>query len=64
MYIVYILYSLKDCKLYVGCTSNIEQRLKSHNSGHVSSTMHRRPLELIHCEEFANKVDAFNRERF
>ncbi|HQF40823.1 MAG TPA: GIY-YIG nuclease family protein [Candidatus Paceibacterota bacterium] len=35
MYTVYILYSHKDKKLYTGCTSNIEKRVKSHNSGSV-----------------------------
>ena len=64
MYIVYILYSLKDYKLYVGCTSNLEQRLKRHNFGYVYSTANRRPLVLIYHERFINKAEAFNRERF
>ncbi len=64
MYFVYILYSLKDKKLYVGCTTNTDNRLQRHNKGHVRSTANRRPLELIHSEEFENKAEAFNRERF
>ncbi len=63
-YFVYILYSLKDDKLYVGCTSNIEQRLRRHDQGQVIATKGRRPLELIHLEKFPTKADAFNRERF
>ena len=63
-YSVYILYSHKDKKLYTGCTSNLEKRLKRHNDGYVKSTSHRRPLELIHREEFSDKSKAFCRERF
>ena len=63
-YTVYILYSQKDRRLYVGCTSNIEKRLKRHNGGQVAATANRRPLDLIRAEQFASKTDAFNRERF
>jgi len=63
-YFVYILLSQKDNKLYVGCTHNTQQRLLEHNSGKVSATKSRRPLVMIYTEEFQNKGDAFNRERF
>ena len=63
-YFVYILYSHKDKKLYVGCTNSLEQRLKKHYNGHVIATKNRRPLELIYYEKFKNKADSFNRERF
>ena len=64
MFFVYILYSKKDRKLYVGCTSDIEKRVKRHNDGSVKATQHRRPLVLIYSENFENKTEAFNRERF
>ena len=64
MYFVYILFSKKDSKLYVGCTSNLKTRIKRHNSGYVPATKHRRPLMLIHSENFKAKTEAFNRERF
>ena len=64
MYTVYILYSHKDKKLYTGCTSNIEKRVRSHNSGSVAATKNRRPLSLIYTECFPDKIRAFNRERF
>ncbi len=64
MYTVYILYSTKDRRLYVGCTRNLGERLRKHNSGRVISTRNRRPLELIHSENFPEKKDAFKRERF
>jgi len=63
-YTVYILYSKKDSKLYVGCTRNLGDRLQRHEKGYVQATRNRRPLELIHNEEFKSKSDAFNRERF
>ena len=64
MYYIYILISKKDLRLYVGCTSNIEQRFKAHNSGSVEATKLRRPLDLLHQEKFLDKTEAFQRERF
>jgi putative endonuclease len=63
-YFVYILISEKDNKLYVGCTHNLEQRLIDHNSGKVDATKSRRPFVIIHTEEYLEKAEAFNRERF
>ncbi len=63
-YFIYILYSKKDSTLYVGCTKNLEDRIKRHNKGWVKTTKHRRPLVLIHSEQFIDKAEAFNRERF
>jgi putative endonuclease len=45
-------------------TSDLNRRLKEHNSGKVKSTKNRRPLELIYTEEFISKQDALNRETF
>lgn len=63
-YYVYILYSFKDHKLYVGSTSNLKRRLNQHNAGQVVSTKNRLPLKLIHYEYFINKQDALARERY
>ena len=63
-YFVYILYSEKDHKLYVGCTSNLEQRVKEHNSKKVTATKNRVPFVLIYSEKIVDKAEAFNRERF
>ncbi len=64
MWTVYILYSKKDSRLYVGCTKSLEKRLKAHNSGTIISTKNRKPLILIHEEKFESKTEAFKRERF
>lgn len=63
-YTVYILYSQKDRKLYVGCTNDIDKRLARHYNGYVLATKDRRPLSLIYTETLENKGNAFNRERF
>jgi putative endonuclease len=64
MFIVYVLFSLKDKKRYIGFTSNLERRLTEHNSGKVKSTKNRKPFELVYSEEFTSKTDAMNREKF
>lgn len=64
MWFVYILFSQKDKKLYIGCTINISKRIQRHSAGYVLATKHRRPFVLIHSEKFDNKSDAFQRERF
>ncbi len=61
---VYILLSRKDGHLYVGQTSDLEKRIKAHNDGRVKSTKHRRPLDLVYCEEFGSRGEAIKRERW
>jgi len=64
MYYVYVLLSLEDNKFYVGFTSDLERRLKEHNSGKNTSTKSRLPLELIYYEAHLSKTDAARRERY
>jgi putative endonuclease len=64
MYYVYVLRSEKDKKRYIGVTENIDRRLYDHYNGLVKSTKHRRPLKLVHKEEFRSKIEALKRERF
>ncbi len=61
---VYILYSLKDNKFYIGYTNNLRQRLTQHAHGEVDSTKNRLPIKLIHYEYFINENDAKAREKF
>jgi predicted GIY-YIG superfamily endonuclease len=44
-------------------TSDIQRRILEHNSGLVKSTKHRRPLKLIHSEQFENKSGALFYEK-
>ena len=64
MYYVYILYSIKDKKLYIGSTSNLKQRITDHSSGKNISTKSRRPLKLIYYEAHFSKQDAVRREKY
>ena len=64
MYKVYILYSPKYNKIYVGYTSNLEQRLLSHNElGKKGWTIKFRPWQLVHSEEYETKAEALLREK-
>jgi putative endonuclease len=63
MYSVYVLKSLKDGRTYVGCTKDLENRVKEHNAGEVKSTKTRVPFVLWYKEEYADKYEAFNREQ-
>lgn len=64
MYYVYILQSLKDNKLYVGFTDNIERRLKEHNDGKNFSTKSRTPFKMIFYEALPSIEEATEREKF
>ncbi|WP_298547615.1 GIY-YIG nuclease family protein [uncultured Aquimarina sp.] len=44
---VYILYSDKSSRYYVGQTADIDKRLKRHNSGIVPSTKSGAPWKLV-----------------
>jgi putative endonuclease len=61
---VYILYSIKDNKLYIGFTNNLKKRLIEHANGKVLATKNRLPIKLIHYEYFINREDVEARERF
>ena len=64
IYYVYVLLSEKDGKRYIGYTQNLNLRFSQHNKGLVRSTKGRRPFKLVYFEEFSNKSDALNREKF
>lgn len=55
---------MKDKKLYIGYTANLEARMDEHHSGRVISTKKRRPFQLIYHEVFICKEDAIAREKF
>nr|WP_290856153.1 GIY-YIG nuclease family protein [Flaviramulus sp.] len=48
MFFVYVLYSTKFDRHYVGMTSNLDRRLKNHNAGSVKSTKAFAPWSIIH----------------
>lgn len=61
---LYVLFSEKDHKLYIGFTSNLQRRLSEHFSGQSKSTASRRPLQLIYSECYVCQEDARRRERY
>ncbi len=63
MFYTYVLFSLKDKKLYIGYSNNLQNRLKKHKHGNITATKNRRPLKLIYYEACLNKQDAINREK-
>ena len=64
MWYVYVLWSKRDRKLYIGCTNDLKKRLILHNKGEIPATKFRRPLILIHYEAYLNKYDAYSREKW
>ena len=64
MYYVYIIESKKEKELYIGYTSNLQKRIKEHNSGKSKSTKRYMPWKLIYYEACLNENDAKRRERY
>jgi putative endonuclease len=53
-----------DGSFYVGSTTNLENRVKTHNQGKGATyTSKRRPVQLIYHEQFKSFDDAVQRER-
>ncbi len=46
MYYVYILKSLIDGSYYKGCTENLKERIKKHNTNSVKYSSTKTPYEL------------------
>ncbi len=63
IFTVYILYSIDHDKCYTGFTSNLVERLKSHNALGNGWTKSFRPWIVIYCEYFDAKQDAAAREK-
>lgn len=62
-YFVYIVVCA-DQSLYVGCTNNLEKRLRQHNNSQFGAhyTKSRRPVKLVYSESFDTLVEARHRE--
>jgi putative endonuclease len=63
MFTVYVLYSAAYEKIYIGYTSDLENRLLSHNAlATKGNTVKYRPWKLFYFEEFETKHEAMARE--
>lgn len=53
----------RDGSLYTGWTTDLERRIKEHNSGKGAKyTKSRRPVALVYYETFDSKQEAMKRE--
>ena len=59
---VYVLKSQNNWRFYVGMTTNIEKRVREHNSGYTKSTKGYTPWLLFFFEEYETREEARKRE--
>jgi predicted GIY-YIG superfamily endonuclease len=53
-----------DGTLYIGHTDQLDERMIQHETGCVDSyTSKRRPLKLVHAQEFESRYEALTMER-
>ncbi len=64
MFVVYVLHSPRFDKIYIGFTSDLQNRIKAHNElANKGWTIKFRPWTVIYTETFDNKKDAIEREK-
>ncbi len=64
MFTVYILYSEKLDRYYVGYTNDLPRRLSEHNRIKGKYTDIGIPWKVMYTEQYNSKIEAQNRERF
>ena len=62
MYYVYILFSDRLGKYYIGSTKHLENRLAEHNRGKSPFAKSGLPWKLVYSLEFENRSDALSFE--
>ena len=60
---LYILISIKNGSYYIGCSKNVEERLRQHNSGTVKATKYKHPYRLVFKQKFNSIGEAFKAEQ-
>ena len=63
MYFVYIIYSKKLDKYYIGFSADIEGRIAKHNRKSKGFSNLGRPWILVYSETFDSKKEAMDREK-
>ena len=63
MYAVYILYSSKLDRYYIGYSADVDGRLRRHNDHSKGYTNTGKPWVLVYTEDYKNKSDAEAREK-
>jgi putative endonuclease len=64
MHTVYVLWSEKLAKRYIGSTENLTKRLCEHNLGQSGFTKGGIPWKLVYSESFPDVKSARQRENF
>lgn len=62
-YVVYILEDRRDKTWYIGFTTNLKERLKSHQNKRSPYTSKKFDLTLVYAELYLDKKDALSREK-
>lgn len=57
-FFIYAISSINRNYIYVGLTSNIEERLKRHNLGYEQTTKPYKPFELLYTEICEDRINA------
>jgi len=60
---IYILFSPKINKFYIGCSADINDRLDRHNRATKGFTASGKPWQLVYSESYPSKHDALIREK-
>jgi len=63
MWFIYIIYSVKLDKYYIGYTDDIPWRIERHNLGWGRFTTGGFPWQLVYSEQYPSKHQALMRER-
>jgi putative endonuclease len=63
MYFVYILYSTSGDRYYIGCTNDIDGRIRRHNTKHKGCTGSQCDWTLVWKMEFEEKSAALAEEK-
>jgi putative endonuclease len=64
MFTVYEISSETSNYIYVGLTSNLQERLYRHNGGYEKTIKPYRPFRLIYTLELLTRPEARNHEKF
>ena len=65
MFIVYIIFSERVGRKYIGQTEDLALRLDQHNSNYFKSyTNNKDPWQLVHSEKFQTRSEALSREKY
>jgi len=63
MHYVYIL-ECRDRRFYIGCTSDLKDRIARHSKAQIPATKNRLPVKLFAYFAFKDKYTAYNFEKY